>query len=386
MRETIMTSFKRWLVPVDEEAGGMGRLLSLDVFRGLTIAAMVLVNSPGNQTAYAPLEHSEWNGCTFTDLVFPFFLFAMGMAVALSFSRRLERHESAQDLVPKVLFRTLILFTLGLLLNGFPKYDLSSLRIMGVLQRIALCYLAAGLLFLRTKVWTQAAIASVLLVGYWWAMTLIPVPRYGAGDLGMEGNLAAYIDRLLLEGHLYKPVYDPEGLLSTLPAIATTLLGNLTGVWLRSSLTQPQKLRGMIIAGLVTAAAGWGWGTVFPMNKALWTSSYVLWTGGLALLVFAVCYWLIEMQDWRAWGRPFEILGSNAILVYVLHILFLKIQNRITMPRLDGTPGNLRLYLSEHAFHWTTPQNASLLYAISYTLLWLAVAWILYRKKLFIKI
>ncbi|OGR93026.1 MAG: hypothetical protein A2992_04620 [Elusimicrobia bacterium RIFCSPLOWO2_01_FULL_59_12] len=365
---------------------GAGRLLTLDVFRGLTIAGMILVNSPGNQTAYAQLEHAEWNGCTFTDWVFPFFLFSVGVSLAFSLSKRLENQEPPRTLLVKILKRAAILFALGLLLNGFPAYHLSSIRIPGVLQRIALCYLAASVLFLKTRVWTQASVACALLVGYWLAMTSVPVAGYGAADLGMEGNLGAYIDRLLLSGHIYKPVYDPEGLFSTLPAIATTLLGNLTGVWLLSNRTGGQKVRGMILAGGLTAGAGWLWGLVFPINKALWTSSYVLWTGGLALIILAICYGLIEVYGRRGWCKPFEALGINAIAAYLLHILFLKIQNLIHVPRLDGSPGNLRLYISEHLFGWTSLENASLFYALSYTLLWLVFFWVLYRRKLFIKI
>ncbi len=362
------------------------RLLSLDVFRGMTIAAMILVNSPGNETAYAQLEHAEWNGCTFTDLVFPFFLFAVGMSLVFSFTPRLEKGESSVALLKKILIRSAILFGLGLLLNGFPKYNLETLRIPGVLQRIAVCYLVASLLFLKTRISTQVSIACTLLVGYWLAMTSIPVPGYGVGDLGVEGNLAAYMDRLLLAGHTYKPVYDPEGILSTLPAIATTLLGNLAGVWLLSNRRGAEKVRGMVIAGLLSAVLGALWSQVFPLNKALWTSSYVLWTGGLALIVMALCYQWIELRNWRNWGKPFEIFGANAIAVYILHILFLKIQNRIVMPRLDGTPGNLRLYLSEHLFGWTSLQNASLFYALGYTLLWFVVLALLYRRKMVIKV
>jgi predicted acyltransferase len=365
---------------------GTRRLLSLDVFRGITIAFMVLVNSPGNQTAYAQLDHAEWNGCTVTDLVFPFFVFIVGVSLVFSLSKRLQQGESSDKLLAQVFKRAAIIFGLGLLLNGFPYYNLAKIRIPGVLQHIALCYLFASILFLKTRVWTQAAIASLLLVGYWLLMTWVPVPGYGAGDLGMEGNLAAYMDRTLLSGHIYRPVYDPEGILSTLPAIATALLGNLTGVWLLSNRHPQEKVYGMVTAGLVAAALGWAWGAIFPINKALWTSSYVLWTGGLALFLLAFCYWTIEIKNWRRWGRPFEIFGVNAIAVYMLHILFLKIQNLIHLPRLDGTPGNLRFYLSEHLFGWTTPQNASLFYALSYTLLWLGVLTLLYRRKITIKI
>jgi predicted acyltransferase len=377
------------------------RLLSLDVFRGITIAAMILVNSPGNQTAYAFLEHAEWNGCTPTDLIFPFFLFIVGVSLVFSLTKRLERGDPDNDILLQVVKRSLIIFGLGLLLNGFPYYDLTTLRIPGVLQRIALCYLAAAIVFLKTRPspslplpqggegrgeGNTLSIIVVLLVGYWIAMTTIQVPGYGVGDLGMEGNLAAYIDRMFLAGHIYKPVYDPEGILSTLPAIATTLLGNLAGVWLLSRKSVDQKAGGLIIAGTAALAAGWLWGRVFPINKALWTSSYVLWTGGWALYLLAFLYWVIDVKDWKRWSKPFEIFGVNAIAAYLLHILFLKIQNRIPIPRLDGSPGNLRLYLSEHLFGWTSLENASLLYALGYTFLWLIVLGLLYRRKIFLKV
>lgn len=362
------------------------RLLSLDVFRGLTIAGMILVNSPGNPTAYRQLEHSEWNGCTFTDVVFPFFVFIVGVSLAFSFSKRLERGEPPRALLSKVLQRTLIIFGLGLFLNGFPSYHLSTIRIPGVLQRIALCYLVSALLYLRTRVRTQAVIAAALLVGYWLAMTRIPVPGFGMGNLTREGNLAAYIDHLLLHGHLYRPVYDPEGLLSTLPAVTTALLGNLTGVWLLSERSMNVKFRGMMAGGLALLIGGWEWGRRFPINKALWTSSYVLWTGGLALYVLGIYYWLIEINGWRAWSKPFQIFGVNAIAAYVLHIIFLKVQNLIHLPQPDGTPGNLRFYITQHLFGWASPLNASLLYALSYATFWLAVLWLLHRRRIFIKI
>jgi predicted acyltransferase len=362
------------------------RLLSLDVFRGLTIAAMILVNSPGNKTSYTQLDHSEWNGCTFTDLVFPFFVFIVGVSLVFSLSKRVGAGDSKAALTRKILKRTAIIFGLGVLLNGFPFYHLSTLRIPGVLQRIALCYGAAALLFLYTRVTTQAAIACSLLIGYWLAMTSIPVPGYGVGDLGVEGSLAAYIDRIVFAGHMYRPVYDPEGLLSTLPAIATALIGNLVGVWLRSNRPNTFKVTGLLNAAMILLILGWSWGKIFPINKALWTSSYVLWTAGLGIALLSVLYWMIEMKGWRRWSRPFEIFGVNAIAAYLLHIVFLKLQNLIHLPQVDGTPGNLRLWLSQHLFGWASLENASLFYALGYTLLWLGVLGLLERRKIRIKI
>ncbi len=363
------------------------RLLSLDVFRGMTIAAMILVNSPGNETAYAPLEHAAWHGLTPTDLIFPFFVFIAGVSLVFSLRRRLEQGESRQALLVQVVKRTLILFGLGLLLNGFPHYNLAVIRIPGVLQRIAICYFFGALFYLWTNISVQIAAVCALLGGYWWMLTHLQTPGFPIGDLTTEGNFAAYIDRAIFGAHLYRPVYDPEGFLSTLPAIASGLLGNLAGYWLSSPGAPERKVTGFLQSGFVFLLAGWKWGQFFPLNKALWSSSYVLLSTGWALVVFGVVYGLVEIKGWKKWSKPFEILGKNAVALYVLHILFLKLQNLWHMPRLDGTPGNLRLFLSDHLFRpFLSAQNASLAYALGYTLLWLAFFWYLYRRKVFIRI
>ena len=278
------------------------RLLSLDVFRGITIAGMILVNSPGNETAYTPLDHAPWIGLTPTDLVFPFFVFIVGISLVLSLGRRLEEGQDRAALMAQVLKRTLIIFGLGLLLNGFPYYHLDTIRIPGVLQRIALCYFFGALFFLWTNIAVQIGAVTAILLGYGWVMTHLQVPGFAVGDLSKEGNFAAYIDRIVFGAHLYRPVYDPEGILSTLPAIATGLLGNLTGYWLRSPGAPKRKAKGCIQAGFVFLLGGWKWGQYFPINKALWTSSYVLVTAGLALILFGLCYWMIEIKGWRRWS------------------------------------------------------------------------------------
>ncbi len=362
----------------------INRLLSLDVFRGLTIVGMILVNSPGNNTAYAWLKHATWNGCTLADLVFPFFLFIVGVSIAISFSQSKIR-TPLNELIVKIIRRSLIIWLIGLLLNGFPHYDLATWRIYGVLQRIALCYLFASILFLTTRTRTQLFIFISLLIGYYLAMILIPVPGFGSANLSPNGNLAACIDRLLLNGHLYGKTYDPEGILSTLPAIATTLLGNLTGIWLLSKYTPMAKFWGMICAGIIAAIIGWIWGLWFPLNKNLWSSSFVLWTGGLGLILYALCYGLIEIRNLRRWSKPLEIFGINAIAAYVLHIMFLKLQNLIHISQ-QGSSVNLRIYITEHLFGWASLHNASLFYAISYVLFWLFILAILYRYKIFLKI
>ena len=345
------------------------RLLSLDIFRGITVALMIIVNSPGNQTSYRWFDHSTWNGCTLADLVFPFFVFIVGVSTAFTLSKACERNSTFRQLILKIVNRSVSLFLIGLLLNAFPyHFDFATIRVFGVLQRIALCYFFASLLFLTTHIFTQAIIMMVLMIGYWLLMTAFP----GVYDLTPQGNFAAYLDRsVFASAHLYGKVFDPEGLLSTLPALATALLGNLTGAWLLSTYSSKQKLKGLTFAGFFALLAGWLWGLWFPINKALWTSSYVLWTGGGALIVLAGCYWLIDIKSWKRWSKPFEIFGINAMLAYVLHVFFLKIQAIIALPRADGSSGNLRLYITDHFFGWASLQNASLLYACSYTLLWL---------------
>ncbi len=367
-----------------------GRMLSLDVFRGLTIAGMVLVNNPGTWGAiYSPLKHAEWHGWTPTDLIFPFFLFIVGISITLAFARRVETGDDQYDLLKKVFKRSVIIFALGLFLNGFPYFDLTEIRIPGVLQRIAVCYLIASVIFLKTSWRTQAIVASALLLLYWILMTLVPVPGFGAGDLGKEGNLAAYIDRALLGRHIWKGgvVFDPEGLLSTMPAIATTLCGVLTGHWLRSTRTQLEKVGGLFFMGACAVAVGWAWHFWFPINKSLWTSSYVVFTAGMALQLLAICYWLVDIKDYKRWARPFIIFGVNALALFVFSGLLGRLMGVIKLPRGDGSSIALQPFIFRNLFaSWASPLNASLLYAITYIFFWLFLMWLLYRKRIFIKV
>jgi len=343
------------------------RLLSLDAFRGLTIAAMVLVNNPGTWVAvYAPLKHAAWHGLTPTDVIFPFFLFIVGVAIPLS-----------RPTAGRVLRRAAVIFALGIVLNGLPRFDWATIRIPGVLQRIAVCYLIAALLFLTTGWRTQAIVTAALLLGYWGAMTLVPVPGYGRGDLGPEGNLAAWLDRGLLGPHIWRAarVYDPEGILSTVPAVATTLLGMLTGRWVQSARPTLAITRGLILAGVIGTALGAAWGVWFPVNKALWTSSYAVLTAGLALLVFAACYAAIEIRGWRRWATPFVVLGVNALALFFLSTLLAHV---LTLIHVGN--GHLQKWVFERAFApWAAPVNASLAYAGTYVLVWWGGMWLLYR-------
>jgi predicted acyltransferase len=359
------------------------RMTSLDVVRGATIAGMILVNNPGSWEAiYPPLEHAAWHGWTPTDLVFPFFLFIVGVSIALALGRRAEKGGSMRDLYGKIVRRSAIIFGLGLFLGGFPEYDLATVRIPGVLQRIAVCYLVASIVFLKTSWKTQAAIAATLLVGYWALMMLTPVPGYGTGDLSMEANLAAYVDRAVLGAHKWKPLYDPEGILSTIPAIATALCGILVGHLLRSRQTPTEKVAAMFVAGAIAVVVGWVWGLWFPINKALWTSSYVLLTAGLAAQFLALCYWVIDIKGYRAWAKPFLIFGTNALIVYFLSELFSSVSSMIPVGGTD-----LRSFVYERFFlSWAEPVNASLMFAVCTVLLWLAVVSVLYWKKIFVKV
>ena len=361
------------------------RLVSLDVFRGITIAGMVLVNNPGSwEHIYWPLEHAQWHGWTPTDLVFPFFLFIVGIAIPLAFGKRLESGGSTRDLYVKIVKRTLIIFAIGLFLNAFPDFGLAELRIPGVLQRIAVCYFFASIIFLNTKVRTQIAITIGLLIFYWLLVKLVPAPGYAAGDLTKDGSLPSYIDRVVFGKHVWAQakVYDPEGLLSTIPAITTTLIGVLTGQWLRTEKPRIEKAAGMFVAGAVCVAIGWAWNSFFPINKALWTSSYVLFTGGLALQFLALCYWIIDIKGYRRWAKPFEVFGLNAIALYVVADLIAELLGMINVGQ-----GTLGSWIYNNVFgSWASPVNASLAFAVTFVLVCLVLMWILYSRKIFLKV
>ncbi len=367
------------------------RLLSLDVFRGATIAAMILVNNAGDgPSSYWQLKHAEWNGWTPTDLIFPFFLFIVGVSMAFSFNSRLKRGESRWQLLRHVFWRGLILFALGLFLNGFPnQYSLSSWRVYGVLQRIAICYVATAVFALWTnrRGWIIAAVAC--LVGYWILMRYILVPGFGIPThdvplLDPDHNLAAWLDRQLLTGHLFDRTHDPEGVLSTIPAVATSLLGLLCGDWLRRARTGKAKVIGMALLGLVGVGAGELWNLWFPINKNLWTSSFVLLSAGLALLCLALCYWVLDVKHWRGrWTTFFLVFGMNPIAAYI----FAEVISH-SLYRFSTAAGlSWQDVLYQNGFEpFASPANASLLYAICYVLGCWAAMWILYRKRVFLKI
>jgi len=372
------------------------RLVSLDVFRGITIAGMILVNNPGSWShVYPPLEHAEWHGWTPTDLIFPFFLFIVGVAMTYSFGKMFEKGIPKSEIYKRVFKRSALLFGIGLFMAIFPVvrfdplrlYDFSSMRIMGVLQRIALCYLFASIIYLEfRKVRAQVFWMIGLLAGYWLVMTTIPVPGHGAGDLSREGNLAAYIDQLVMADHLWKPGWDPEGLLSTIPAIGTTLLGLLTGKLLRSQQSDKDKVIQMFLYGNLGLVAGLIIDLWFPINKGLWTSSYVLFTGGFALHFLAICYWFVDMKGYRKWTKPFEVYGLNALAVFVLSTLVAKLMYVIPIYTSSGQTTIKALIYDNLFLPIADPVNASLMFAICYILFWLWIMWIFYKRKIFIKI
>ena len=371
------------------------RLLSLDLFRGLTVAAMILVNDPGDgPSAYAPLKHSNWNGWTPTDLVFPFFLFIVGVAMAFSFRSRLDRGESRAGLLQHVLWRGLVLFALGIFLNGFPNhYHLATLRVYGVLQRIAICYVITALLELWTGWRAQIAVAVACLAGYWILMRYVAVPGFGVPThdiplLDPDRNLVAWLDRKLLMGHLYEGTRDPEGLLSNIPAVATCLLGLLTGKWMKTAYAARIKAGAMIAAGVVALAIGRSMHFWFPINKKLWTSSFVIFTAGLALIFLAALYWLSDVKQHRGfWTRPILVFGANAIAVYFLSEALAAAFYSILIAPGGGPAVTIQDYVYSHWFAALgSPANASLLYAVAYVALcWLPIA-LLYRKGISIKV
>jgi predicted acyltransferase len=363
------------------------RLVSLDVFRGLTMASMVIVNNPGDWgNVYAPLLHASWHGWTPTDLIFPFFLFIVGVAITLS------RKSASWTSIAR---RAAIIFALGLFLAGYPWFDATRWRIPGVLQRIAVCYFfAAGtyrsVLALKRRASPSLVvtwIAGALALAYWAIMMLVPPPGGIAGDLTAEGNLGAHIDRAILGGHLWKPRWDPEGLLSTIPAISTTMFGLVAGMWLRTDAEPGWKARGLLVGGAAAVAIGLLWDLVFPINKNIWTSSYAVFTAGAASVLLGLCYWAIDVRGWRGWTKPFVILGSNAITLFVVSGLLAKTLGIIRVAGADGAPISVGRYAYVSYFApLASPKNASLLYAVANLLVLFALLAWLYRRRIFLRV
>jgi predicted acyltransferase len=407
-------------VPASATPSAAPRLASLDVMRGLTIAGMILVTDPGTYSAvFPPLTHAAWQGATPTDMIFPAFLFMVGISTVFSIEGRMRRGATPAALIVHILIRTVVLIVLGLLVNGFPFYDLHHLRIPGILQRIALCYAAVALLYLgiarigkaesaigssaqNTTTRTAAVLITliaILLIGYWALLRYVPVPGFGPARYDSLGYLGAYIDRAVFTTrHLwawgltagYGVTYDPEGLLSTLPAIANTLLGVLTGVWLRMPRPARSKAADLLYFGALLFLVAWPLSSLMPVNKRIWTSTFALLSSGVALLAFALLYWLIDVRSVPRWTRPalefLRIFGTNAIAAFVL--------SSVITATLDAVHFNIAgVTLSlHHAAHqylfapWLPPRIGSLAYALAIVALNGAFLYPLYRKRIYLRI
>jgi predicted acyltransferase len=365
------------------------RLIALDAFRGATIALMVLVNDAGDGAhVYAPLQHAEWHGWTITDVVFPSFLWIVGVAMTLSMAKRLAAGVTRAAILKQVVRRAVIIFALGLFLYAYPFFHLSTQRFLGVLQRIAICYLIAAVIYLYSGIRGQITWLVSLLVVYWLLMMLVPVPGYGSGRLDVEGNLAHYVDRVVLGQHNYHSTktWDPEGIVSTLPAIATALFGIMCGHIIALRRTLAERTAWLFVIGNLLITAGLICNVWMPINKKLWTTSFSLFMAGLDFVMLAIFIWLVDHLGYQRYVKPFFVMGMNAIAVYMASEL------------LDGTLGAIRWgsgddRTSLHDWLYTTifvplasPINASLLWAISYTLLMFGLAYLMYRKKWFIKV
>jgi predicted acyltransferase len=396
------------------------RLISLDVFRGLTIAGMLLVNNPGTWSAiYPPLEHAAWHGWTPTDVIFPFFLFIVGITTHISISARRERGDTDPALVKQILKRGGMIFLLGFLMSLFPFYQwgtiegmpdpsilerivyrLEHVRILGVLQRIGLVYIAAGLLSLKTTLKQQIVIIAALLYGYWFAMTLIPVtgtlngvPGRYIGALLLDKpseTLAAHLDRAILGlNHIWSGsvTYDPEGPFSTIPAIATAMLGIFVGRWILERRPLIERIAGLFAIGSIGMVVGLMWNWSFPINKNLWTSSYVIFTAGMACVTLATIMWLVDWRNIRRWAKPFVIYGMNPIVAFVGSGVLARCIYTLWKVQYEGKPTPVETVIYKSVFEpWLEARNASLAMAVATVLFWFAILAWMYRKKIFLKV
>jgi predicted acyltransferase len=372
------------------------RLVCLDVFRGLAVAGMILVDNPGSDDgAYWAIKHAQWNGWTPADFIFPSFLFLVGVSMVLSFSARLRGGESRQQILFHAFKRSLILIAIGLFVNVSPivGVDFHAWRFYGVTQRIALCYFAAAILVLWSDRRGQGIALASCLLGYWTLLRFLRVPELGVPGhdipfMDPNRNIVAWLDRKLFMGHLYDGTRDPEGLLSTLPAIGTTLMGVLTGQWLRSEKTPARKVIHILFFGILGLVAGLVWNVWFPINKNLWTSSFVLFSGGFALVFLAFLYWVLEIKQWRgAWTMPILVFGMNAIAGFVADSLVYGPGYTFTVKAANGSTMNWH----EAAQAWlvssgVSAAHASLIYSLAAVGLCWTLLWLLWRKKIFLKV
>lgn len=369
------------------------RLLALDTFRGATIMLMILVNNPGTWShIYAPFRHAKWHGCTLTDLVFPFFLLIMGVAMRFTF----EKYEICNKYGPlfkKVFVRTITIFILGLILNAFPfvrqDWDWSSLRILGVLQRIALVYLLASIIVIKRDIKAIIKVSISLLFGYWLVLYTFGIIN-GIDPYALNSNLVLYVDKIILgDSHLWSGngiPFDPEGLLSTIPAVVTTVIGFLVGTMIKTASDQRDNCQKMAILGSVFIIIGWIWGLLFPINKALWTSSYVLFTAGIGILVLSIMIWLVDIKKNNKWAKPLIIYGTNSIFIFVISGIWTKVLLNISF-NLNGKMISGYSYLYQTIFMpLDGGMNSSLLFALFHIVIFWLILALMYKKRVFIKV
>jgi predicted acyltransferase len=394
--------------------GTRERLLSLDVFRGMTVAGMLLVNNPGDWGhIFPPLEHAAWHGWTPTDLIFPFFLFIVGVTSHLSLSQRRARGDDDAAIVRQVLRRGVLIFLFGLFLSWFPGfmwgtiesipnatfgdrvlYRLEHLRIMGVLQRIGVAYVLGALITLRGNWQQHLVILLTILLGYWALMTLVVVPDQGVPGWQLldkpEAVLSAWFDRTILTtNHLWASAktWDPEGLLSSLPAVGSMMIGQFAGRWIGSSRPIAERLNGMFAIGALLLVVGLMWHWVFPINKSLWTSSYVVFTGGMALVTLATCMWIIDVQQIRRWTTFFVIYGTNPMIAFLGSGLMARLTVTLLKVETADGPVSVQWVIFQSVFApILEPHVASLGYALSFVALWFVILWALWRRKIFLKV
>jgi len=412
---TASTRYDATTSTATSSAPGRERLVSLDVFRGITIAGMLLVNDPGTWSAiFPPLEHAAWDGWTPTDLIFPFFLFIVGITTYLSMSARRARGDDDRALVKQILRRGIIIYLLGFAMAMFPFYQwgtidslpnatawqrivfrIEHVRILGVLPRIGIVYICAGLLTLKTTLKQQISIIATLLLGYWFAMTLIPVPGEGAIGAALlhtkDRNLAAYLDRLILgTNHTWvgSVTFDPEGPLSTIPAIGTAMLGVIAGRWLALK-EKPllERITGLFAAGSLAMVLGLMWNWSFAINKSLWTSSYVLFTAGMASVALATIMWIVDYVNVKWWTKPFVVFGVNPIVAFVGSGVMARLIYTLWHVTYNGKSTALQDAIYQSVFlPWLPERVASLAFALTFVLLWYGILLVLYRKKIILKV
>jgi predicted acyltransferase len=360
------------------------RLLSLDILRGITIAFMIIVNEPGIHTAvFPPLLHAEWNGITPTDFVYPSFIFIIGVSIVLAYSQKIALGEPRRKMVARIVRRSILLFVIGVLLSVAPLFDFNNVRIPGVLQRIAIVFFCCSMLFIYTPRKFQWRLGVFILIVYWLVMRFVPVPGYRYPVLEPGKNLAAWLDALVIPGRMWQGTWDPEGILSTFPAIVTGLAGMMAGHLLIGNQSREQKIIWLFTAGFISFGLGNIWDWFFPLNKNLWTSSFVLYTAGLTSMALACLYFLVDVKGHKRWAKFAIIFGSNAITAYIVadifsDLLFLNWHG-------EGSSANAAI-IAEALKTGIAPRVISLLWAVCFCALCFVPIYFLYRRKIFIKI